>query len=213
MINKKLTFVVCAILFSLLNIASAAVFSEGKHYKRVASPLKVKNPDGLINVSEVFWYGCPHCFSVMLPEKQWLKTNPKGVFYQRIAAPFGGRWTPAAKFYFASDLLGVVDEVHEPFFNAIHRYDQKRILFDKSAMIEFVARLGIDADKFERALDSFAVDQKIRTARKSLSQIGINSVPTYIVAGKYLVEPSALANYAELFGVIEFLVAKELRSQ
>ena len=51
-----------AACLSVSSIASAAgLWEKGRHYTELPYPVKTKDPSK-IEVVEVFWYGCPHCY-------------------------------------------------------------------------------------------------------------------------------------------------------
>src|SRR5690554_2692579 len=42
--------------------AQPALYMEGVHYEAIAKPVRTVDP-AKIEVAEVFWYGCPHCYA------------------------------------------------------------------------------------------------------------------------------------------------------
>ena len=60
-----------ALLFSLLapaiaedghNHAPVTNFKEGVHFHRISPAVETDVEEGKVEVLELFWYGCPHCF-------------------------------------------------------------------------------------------------------------------------------------------------------
>ena len=47
---------------------SASTFVEGEHYVRLDNEVRTVNPNK-IEVTEVFWYGCSHCFHLSCVSK------------------------------------------------------------------------------------------------------------------------------------------------
>ena len=51
--------------------AQAAEFQAGKEYVELSSPVPVADPSK-IEVVELFWYGCPHCYQFEPVIKPWV---------------------------------------------------------------------------------------------------------------------------------------------
>ena len=67
----KFKLFVTLLLSLFLNNVAIAAIDEGIEYKLVspAQPTITKNK---IEVVELFWYGCPHCFNFEPDMKEWL---------------------------------------------------------------------------------------------------------------------------------------------
>ena len=74
---KLLLSVILSILVS--NMALAAL-DEGIEYKLVTPPQPTITKKK-IEVVELFWYGCPHCYDFEPVLKEWLKSKPKNVVF------------------------------------------------------------------------------------------------------------------------------------
>ena len=94
-------------------------FQEGVHYDRLAEPVPTSTSDK-IEVVEVFWYGCPHCFRLEPKVERWLKTKPDNVEFVRIPAVFGRRWEAGAWAFYIAQKLAILDKINQSFFDAIH---------------------------------------------------------------------------------------------
>ena len=85
---------------------------------------------------EFFWYGCIHCYNLEPKIDTWLKTLPKDVEFRRVPAVFNDRWAHDAAIFYTFEALGLLDKLHRPFFDAIHR---DRLRTDNDAGAERVA--------------------------------------------------------------------------
>jgi thiol:disulfide interchange protein DsbA len=196
------------VISSLLAAASTLVsaqsaFVEGEQYAPVDKQQSVE-ADGKIEVVEVFWYGCPHCFDFEPHLTAWLAQLPDDVSFRRVPAVFRRSWVPHARAYYAAEMLGVLDKFHKPLFDAIHRP-----LHDEEALVAFAAEQGIDEKAFREAYDSFGVDALVRKAALLSREYGIPGVPSIVVNGKYFSSGGMAGSYPELLKVVEFLVDKE----
>jgi thiol:disulfide interchange protein DsbA len=186
--------------------ASAAEYQEGKHYQLISPPAPTASGEQ-VEVVELFWYGCGHCYSFEPVLEAWLKKKPEGVNFKRIPAVFAQNWVPAARAFYAATALGATDKLHRPLFDAIH-VDQRK-LFDEESLIKFAAEVGIPEDEFRAAYDGMTIDGKVKQAMFATRDYQIDGVPSMIVNGKYRVSASMAGSQKAMLKVVEFLVDKE----
>jgi len=197
-------------LFGLLFIFSTPLWAgidEGIEYKDVSPPVANQIDNKHIEVVELFWYGCPHCFHFEPYLLRWLKTKPKDVNFVRVPAVFNPSWKLSARAYYTAEMLGVLDKIHEPMFNAIHIKGEKLATADELA--DFFARHGVKKRAFYEAFNSFAVDTKVRRAVDLTQRYGIDGVPSMIVNGKYRTSGTQAGSLENMLQVVNFLIAKE----
>src|SRR3989338_454861 len=125
--------------------AGAVELKEGRDFREINPPLAPGKDK--IEVTEFFWYGCPHCFDFEPVLAGWQKKLPADVEFRRVPAIFpNDKWPPGARLYSTVEAMNLVDKLHGSAFNAIHvarqRLDNEQILFD------WVAKQGVDARKF-----------------------------------------------------------------
>ncbi len=200
---KKLihSLLVVLLSFSFVSVASAA-----GGYEELPNPKMRANADR-VEVVEYFWFGCPHCFAFEPTINKWAESKPEFVDFIREAPPLNPGWKPHSQAFYAAELLGVTDQFFEPLFNAIHK-DKKRLNTPKS-IAKFAGTLGLDAEKFLKTMNSFAVDAKIRKAMEQARHDGINSVPSIVVNGKYRTSGSIAGSNQRVIEVIQELTEKE----
>lgn len=175
-------------------------FQEGKDYVRLSTPVPTSTPDK-IEVIEMFWYGCPHCFDLEPKVQEWLQHKPENVAFVRIPVSFGANWEPGARAYYAAQSLGVLDQINKPLFDAIHV--EKRRLSNEDEMAAFFAEHGVDEAAFRKAYNSFQTETELRRGNQLAQRYGVRGVPAVIVNGKYSVQSQ------RMFEVVDFLVAQE----
>ena len=203
----KKTLSTLAAAFTLLACsASSSAYDEGTHYQRLAKAQPTSTTDK-VEVVEVFWYGCPHCYSLEPAVHNWLKNKPENVEFVRLPAALNPSWSFHAKVYYTAEALGVVDKFHEAFFDAIHLH--KKRMNTEGAIQTFFEGLGVDSASFEKAWGSFAVDAKLRKAKQKVIGYQLRSVPAIIVNGKYKVTAQSAGGSSKGFNVVNELVAKE----
>ena len=185
-------------------IGAGAYAAEGYE---VVSPPQPTLGDGKIEVLEFFWYGCPHCYRIHPVLEQWRKNLPDDVVFRPVAAVLNPSWVNHARAYFAAETLGVVDKIHDPLFDAIHK--QKRRISKLEDLADFAAEQGIDREQFLATMKSFAVETKLRRSQQMARSYQINGVPTLVVAGKYITSGSLAGSYPQVVEVINQLIEKE----
>ncbi len=193
---------------ALLFAADAGAFDEGIDYKTLSQPQPTETGDK-IEVVELFWYGCPHCYHLEPKLKSWLEAKPDYVEFRRMPAILGRGWVIHGRVFFAAELMGVLDQVHEPFFKALN--DEKRRLHDEKSIADWMAEQGVDRDEFLKAFRSFVVDMKVRRAKQYGQRLGLEGVPAFVVNGKYTTSPTQTASAERTFQVITHLAAIEAR--
>jgi thiol:disulfide interchange protein DsbA len=147
-------------------------------------PVPVEN-GGKIEVIEFFWYGCIHCYNLEPQIEAWLKTLPKDVEFRRVPTVFNERWALDASIFYALEAMGLLDKLHRPLFDAIHK---ERLRTDnEQALGEWLTKHGVDAKKFMDTLQSFGVRSKTRRAVQLTLAYKIDGTPAMAVHGRYTV--------------------------
>ncbi|HZP13228.1 MAG TPA: thiol:disulfide interchange protein DsbA/DsbL [Nevskiaceae bacterium] len=180
---------------------------EGVQYKRVLQPQDPIDPKK-VEVTEVFWYGCPHCYHFDPTIEGWRAKAPGDVIFDRLPSTLGrADGEVHARAFFIAEALGVGDKVHKPLFNAIHQdhkmmntLDQLRELFGQVA--------GVKPQDFDNASSSFMVDSRMRRSETLLRAYGISSVPTIVVDGRYMTGAGMAGSEEKVLDVLDFLVEK-----
>ena len=193
-------------LFGAIPAVSAADFQEDVHYERITPPQPTASGDK-IEVLEIFWYGCPHCYDFEPYSEEWLKHKAADVEFRRLPGVFRDSWVPHARAYYTAEALGKVETIHPALFKAIH-VDHRQIADEKS-LAEFFSEQGVSAKEFAETYGSFAIDAKVRQAATSAAAYGISGVPAVIVNGKYRTSGSLAGNYETLLKIIDYLVDTE----
>jgi thiol:disulfide interchange protein DsbA len=187
---------------ALLALGAAAQIQPGREYQRLDPPRAAAG--GRIEVIEFFYYGCPVCYETEPNLTRWLATAPDYVSIRRVPALSSEAWEPYAKLYYALEALGQVERLHWPVYDNIHFENLQ--LSDAKIMADWVARNGIERDKFAEAYASKPVADKIAQARELLKAYGVGAVPTFIVDGKFLTSARLAGGTAQVVQVLDQLV-------
>jgi protein dithiol oxidoreductase (disulfide-forming) len=207
---RYLTRAVLALLLATplaCSAAESAPFKLGQHYRAVGTVQPPTDPTR-IDVAEVFWYGCPHCFQFEPYVERYLERKPADVNFIRLPSSLG---RPVgilhSKAFYAAELLGVTDRIHKPLFGAMH--GQGRMLATPDEIRQFfIAHAGINGEDFDGAFTGFAVDSRVRRTETAIREMGITSVPTVVVGGRYMTNGTMAGGHEKVLEVVEFLVKK-----
>lgn len=208
---KKIIFLISTLCLFLPTFAVAEEYSEGVEYIAYNRPFPVSTGDK-IEVKEIFWYGCPHCYNLEGPLNKWRKeVMPDNASFVRMPGIFRENWIPHARTYYAFEALGQTEKLHHAMMNTIHAKKQRLVTKDQIA--DFVATQGIDRKEFLDAYNSFSVDSLSRQAAIMTKRYNITGVPTLIIDGRYLVSTNMAGGTKEVFKVVDHLIKKatELR--
>lgn len=201
--------------FFLLVLGGAAnAADEGIEYKRIKPPVPTQAANGKVEVVEMFWYGCPHCFRLEPKLNKWLEKKPANVEFIRIPAIFSDRWAIHARLFYTAETLGVLDKLHSKIFDEIHVNHNK--LDSKAKIRAFFLKHGVKAEDFDMTFDSFMINVKVNRARDYTQRYHLDGVPTIVVNGKYTTDgpmASSLNNrvspHENMLKVVDTLIAKE----
>jgi len=199
-------FAALAAVVVLAFTGAGNAMAAGQGYEMVTPPQPTTSKDK-VEVVELFWYGCPHCFKLEPYVERWLKRKPKNVKFVRMPGMFRQSWEIHGRAYYTAEILGVVDKVHGAMFSAIH--EQKRKMSDEGSIMAIFKNHGVSEKDFKRVFRSFAVETKIRRAKDMGRRYGIKGVPALIVNGKYRTSAHDAGGNAKVFKVVNKLVKQE----
>ncbi|WP_020206324.1 MULTISPECIES: thiol:disulfide interchange protein DsbA/DsbL [Cupriavidus] len=184
--------------------AQAAAPAAGKEYQVLKAPQPVT--PGKIEVTEFFWYGCPHCFDFEPELEAWVGKQGKDVVFKRVPVAFRDDLLAHTKIFYTLEALGKLDAMHGKVFNAIH-VERKRML-DPNEIADFMAKNGIDRKAFLDTYNSFSVTTNSQRANKIADAYKIDGVPTIVVQGKYATSPSIAGTKAAAIQTMDYLVGQ-----
>ena len=191
------------LLFGLLLPLAAA--AQPLQYGEINPPQPVETK-GKIEVIEFFWYGCPHCYTLEPHIETWVKTLPPDVEFRRVPAVFSQRWGHDAAIYYTLEALGLVEKLHRPLFDAIHKQNLRTD--SEPALSEWLQKQGVDPKKFMDTLKSFGVQSKTRRAVQQTIAYKIDGTPAMAVAGRYTVSAEQGRTQQGMLKAVDTLVAK-----
>ena len=199
------------VISTLALLLAFALPVTGQEYEQGINyfPLKIPQPvhtGDKIEVLELFWYRCPHCFELEPYLNKWLKSKPDFIEYVRLPAVLNRSWAFDARVFYTFVALGLVDSLHEAYFDAIHK-DRKRIVTVEQ-LADWVADKGQDPQQILDTFNSFGVDSMVAHAADMSGRYETDGVPTIIVDGKYRTKVSLAGGHNELIDLMNYLALR-----
>jgi thiol:disulfide interchange protein DsbA len=188
--------------------ASAAVqLQQGVNYKLLQPAQPTSVAPGKVEVVEVFWYACGHCYLLEPRLDAWNRNGrPANAELVRLPATWNNVLKTHARVFYTMELLGK----HELNPEIWREINVKGNRLDTPEKIEsFFTSRGVSKADFQRAFASFAMDSKVAKAEDLNRRYKITGTPTIVVNGKYVTDVSMAGSEEKLFEVVNALVAKE----
>jgi thiol:disulfide interchange protein DsbA len=207
--NNYFSTLCISLLFALVTPFTAMAqeqYTAGKHYAVLEQAVRTRDASK-VEVVEVFWYGCSHCFSLEPLIKQWKKSLADDVDFWQSPAMWNAAMKTHARMFFTAQVLGVMDKLHDPMFTAMN-VERKR-LASKGEIEDLFADYGVDRKDFSKTFDSFSINSQVKQADARARSYKVTGTPEIVVNGKYRVSARLAGSQAEMLKVVDFLVAKE----
>ncbi|HQW08733.1 MAG TPA: thiol:disulfide interchange protein DsbA/DsbL [Steroidobacteraceae bacterium] len=189
-------------------------WKAGVNYKPIVPAQPTDTPAGKVEVMEVFWYGCGHCYALEPYMTNWEKTKPAYIEFVRMPV----MWNPVnaahARLYYTlvalkrTDLNAkVFDEIHTR-GNMLAANDEART---RQLQLAFAKANGIAETDFLREYDGFFVNTQLKHAEETTRRYRVDATPVVFVAGKYQTDVGLAGGQTELTQLIDALAAHEKR--
>jgi thiol:disulfide interchange protein DsbA len=178
--KRLVAFLVAVLAFAPLPTAAQSRFTE-------LNPPQQTEAGGKVDVIEFFSYQCIHCYNLEPVLEPWIKTLPPDAQFRRVPAVFSARMEHDARIFYAMEVLGLLDKLHRPLFDAIHAH---RLRTDNAeALTQWLEKQGVDPQKFIETMKSFSVHGKMQRAKLMTVGYRIQGTPAMAVDGRYTVAP------------------------
>jgi thiol:disulfide interchange protein DsbA len=200
---KHLAWVLLLLFFSC---AQAEEYVQGRHYQILDNPTITRNPSK-VEVVEVFWFGCNHCYALESYIQPWKKDLPNDVDFWKSHITWNAQAETHARLFYSAKALGIEEKAIPAAFTAIWR--ERRNLLGNSEVEYFFKGFGIEKERYLSVSNSFGVNNAVKQANNRMRQWAVTGVPTIIVNGKYKVSGTREIGTSKLLEVVDFLIEKE----
>lgn len=201
-----------ALLLSLLLLGLSAMttaeqaYQAGKDYVVLEQPVRTRD-SSKIEVVEVFWYGCSHCYNFEPLVSKWHDSQQADVDFWASPAVWNARMKIHARAFFTAKALGVLDKLHTPLFTTL--VVERKPLANQQQVENLFADYGVDRKAFNKTFNSFGINSQVNQADARARSYKISGTPEVIVNGKYRVTASMAGGQVEMLQVVDHLVAHE----
>ena len=204
-------------------LANAQQWVEGKDYFEIKPAQRTNQPPGIVEVTEVFSYGCIYC-NRAIPMMDKLKASlPPNARMTYLPAAFNSAesWPMFQRVYYTAAALDLIPKMHDAVYSAVWtskelsvtEADGRRLKSPQPTLEDaaryFEKKAGVKAEQFLATAKSFSVDAQCRRADALVKAYRVEGTPTLIVNGRYKVGGEALRDQNNLIGLVRFLVEKE----
>jgi thiol:disulfide interchange protein DsbA len=164
-----------------------------------------------IEVKELFWYYCPHCFSIDDKVSAWKAKQGQDINFVRQPAVFSKRWMSGSDYFYILQDLGILEQFHKKLFDEIHIKGNE--LASREDFLTWLNKNGISKSQTDKFAKSFSIDVKTRQAKKNTPKYQIKGVPTFVVNGMYRVSTTEAGDQDRIFDVLDHLIEKIKKEQ
>lgn len=190
-------------------VVNKTEFKEGVHYFEIFPQMQTDAPAGKVEVVELMWLGCPHCFTLEPTIQEYKKNLPDYVAFKQVPAMLNPRWSADAKTFYIAELLDPTGEkkLIPKIFNAIHVQRRAR-MSDPGVVKDYLLQQGVSEADYNNAINSMALQAKLSRAQQISADSQAQSVPSIIINGKYRTSPYAAGDEKKLLEVIDMLTER-----
>jgi protein dithiol oxidoreductase (disulfide-forming) len=188
-------------------------WAEGVNYTRLvpAQPTSV-GPDQ-VEVIEVFWYGCPHCYALDSQIESWKKHKPSYVKFSRVPVMWSDVHRGHARLFYTMENLGKLDQLHPLAFREIHVNGNMLVGNDPASteqmQMDFLMRNGVTQQQFKQTYRSFSVETSLQRAEELTVRYRVAGVPMFVINGKYTADVASAGSPERLMTLIDYLAIQE----
>ena len=199
--NKYLNNFFKCFLIAIFAVSINAEYKLGTDYRIVDNPMPVKK-DGIVEVTETFWYGCGACYSFEPSINSWKSKLSEDTKFTKMPITWGGIHQLHAALYYTIEALKLDSSAHSAVFVTIHK--EGNFLQNPKAIQEFLAKFGVAPEVTAQYLNSFSVKQKVNRGMKYSRELKIDAVPMMVVDGTYIIESKR--SYSDMLKVVDYVV-------
>ena len=197
--------------FTAVAIAQPRESVEGVHYQALARQIPTETPEDVIEVRELFWYGCPECFTLEPLMTDWRDGVRGDLKMIRTPAVWNDLMALHARIYYTGIAIDAEDRIHRSAFRAIH--EENNPLRTEAQIREFFQYNGVDIETFTTAWNSDEVSASVQQGRLRSSDYAVDKLPSVILTGRYIVTHNEkVFNHIELNLAVN-LVVRRLRDE
>jgi protein dithiol oxidoreductase (disulfide-forming) len=187
---------------------------DGKNYQTIVPAQPTGSAPDKVDVIEVFWYGCPHCFHLDPVLESWSKKGKASyINFHRIPVMWNDVNRAHARLFYTLEALNKLETLHTLTFKEIH--ENRNFLAAQSASESeslqraWLRKNGISDKEFDAAYHSFSLENSLRRADEFTRRFRVTGVPSFVVNGKYITDVAMAGGESQLIALLDDLSASE----
>lgn len=194
----------------------AGKWTAGKNYTVLVPAQPTDAPAGKVEVVEVFWLGCGHCYALEPYVTNWLKKKADYIQFVRMPVAWGPGHLSHARLFYTLEALKRDDLIRKA-FDEIHQRGNLLIsqtnddAESRRLQVAFAKANGITEADFLNAYNGMSVDANVQRSDQFTRRYRVTGVPMFVIAGKYTTDIAAAGGQTETFKLIDDLAASEKR--
>lgn len=180
------------------NIIEIGKYKEGEHFyvlkNRVDSQDIKKNK---LNITEFFWFGCPHCKNLEPSITNWVENNKSEINITYTHPSLGHGWEEHAKVSQALNLAGLT-KYHSQIMRNINNKDFR----DPNNVAEILNKS--EEEKFFKAYNRDDIGSLINKSNEYFKETGSKGVPTLLIENQIVSTPSQFKSNTSLINMLDY---------
>ncbi len=187
---------------------------DGQNYSTLVPAQPTGTAANKVEVVEVFWYGCGHCFHLDPTLEDWRKKGKAAyVDFARVPVMWNDTTRAHARLFYTLLALGKLDQLHADVFREIHVNNNFLAAQDPAETERlqraFLKTKGIAEADFDKTYRSFSVEQWLQKAEQLTRRYKVTGVPFVVVNGKYTTDVGTSGGEPQLLTLMNDLAASE----
>ncbi|KVT57795.1 thiol:disulfide interchange protein [Burkholderia ubonensis] len=180
----------------------------GKDYDVLRAQQNAPARAGKVDVTEFFWYGCPHCAQFEPELEAWVKQEGSKIALTRVPVAMNSALTPHSRMYYALASLGDAERLMPIVFKAV---GEGQTLLTPQSQADFLTQYGIDKNQYLQVYNSMRVQADVSHAAPLIRDARIAGVPTIVVNGQDETGPGYTNSLSGTIPVLTYLVDQAKR--
>ncbi|CAN1544517.1 periplasmic protein disulfide isomerase I [Methylophilaceae bacterium] len=198
------------LLSALMLLASFNVLAAdpqiGKDFDKTTQAISTDSPNK-IEVTEVFWYGCIHCYHMDPLLNAWVKKLPADVVFKRMPGLPQPAWAPMAKTFYAMEDLKLSEKLHTALFDAVNKEKSLDPTNEAAAINWLTKKSGLDKAKVEGAFKSFSMNNKLNQAANFFRASGATGVPSLVIDGQFITSSTMAGGNEQALKTADYIIS------
>ena len=198
------------LLSALMLLASFNVLAAepqiGKDFDKTPQAISTDSPNK-IEVTEVFWYGCIHCYHMDPLLNAWVKKLPADVVFKRMPGLPQPAWAPMAKAFYAMEDLKLSEKLHTALFDAVNKEKSLDPPNEAAAINWLTKKSGLDKAKVEGAFKSFSMNNKLNQAANFFRASGATGVPSLVIDGQFITSSTMAGGNEQALKTADYIIS------